>query len=106
MKNRYGFVSNSSSPSFIIDLNKINKEKKRNKIIKKVMNCNYYEYDKYIHDDSKWSVYHDEDTNKIDGSTWMDNFDFIEYIEDVYKVVFDRNWEKVFKESVKVDYRG
>ena len=70
MKTRQGFVSNSSSSSFIINPTKISKDqydKLQNFIINE------------CHDG--WSFYNDEVKGLISGYTHMDNGDLSEWLE-------------------------
>ena len=65
MKQRYGFVSNSSSSSFIINLNNITCTQKE-----LLISINDY----VITNGEGWNLY--ESGNNLIGETYMDNFDF------------------------------
>lgn len=87
MKIRNGFVSNSSSSSFIIDKKHLTEEQ-----IDLIVNHfdeirkreNEGTYNQHIHCYDEWSV-HDID-DKIEVSTSMDNFDMYSYLINVVKV--------------------
>lgn len=103
MKIRIGFVSNSSSASFVIDLSSIENEKKKAKIIKNIQSCKYDDQESWVSDFDHWSVNVDGDT--IDGFTTMDNYDFSEYILKVFEDVFDENvWKEIHDECVNVKW--
>ena len=81
MKNRAGFVSNSSSSSFIIPLEHLNPTqihqiKNHIEESKKMTNTQWFngEYD-------GWSI--DEDAVSIHGYTCMDNFDMSKFLEKI-----------------------
>jgi len=77
MKKREGFVSNSSSSSFIIRKENLNDDQK-GKIF------NHIEASKgmididYRDEGDAWDI--EEDEYIIKGSTWMDNFDMGEFL--------------------------
>lgn len=72
MKIRTGFVSNSSSSSFIISKNNIT-VKQLDLIKNNPQNdCNEYDY---------WTI--TEDDNFIKGKTFMDNYDFGNFLEKI-----------------------
>lgn len=88
MKIRSGFVSNSSSSSFIIFKDGLDEEQiemiKNHAFIAKSMVeqgtslQNMYEYD------DAWSI--NETDLTIEGNTFMDNFSMSEYLKDFVKV--------------------
>lgn len=95
MKIRNGFVSNSSSSSFIIPLIELSNDeietiKNHINIAKK--HTDYYSFG-WVDDGDKWSIRIDE--NYLSGYTNMDNFDMYEFIH---------KYMKIPKEIVKWDY--
>ena len=98
MKIRNGFVSNSSSSSFIVDLSKIKKIKKRRKIAKKIFSCKYDDQE-WGDESDRWSI--EQDGDIIRGFTSMDNYDFPEYILKVFrKVIGGKRWKEIYDECV------
>jgi hypothetical protein len=78
MKIRIGFISNSSSSSFILLKNKLTSEQLEK--IRDHKNCG----EDYAHNNF-WSC--KQDTNDIiEYYTYMDNFDFITYLKDIVKI--------------------
>jgi len=99
MKIRNGFVSNSSSSSFIVDLSKIKKIKKRRKIAKKIFSCKYDDQEWGDDESDRWSI--EQDGDIIEGFTYMDNYDFPEYILKVFrKVIGGKRWKEIYDECV------
>jgi len=78
MKTRNGFVSNSSSSSFVIPLSGLTAEHlykiQNHREIGKKLGISYAE-------SGPWSIEVDE--NAVKGSTWMDNFDMHEFMEKI-----------------------
>jgi hypothetical protein len=74
MKKRYGFVSNSSSSSFLI-LKRYLSEDQLEKIRNHSISGRQYA--------SEWPWTVTEDEDKIEAFTIMDNFDFLEYLEEI-----------------------
>ena len=82
MKVRRGFVSNSSSSSFVVTVGALS-------TAQRVMICNHVEFSKLLHecdpsipacrDDDRWSIHCDE--HRIEGSTIMDNFSMYEFFD-------------------------
>ena len=83
MKIRQGFVSNSSSSSFVI--NKINLSEKQIEQIK-----NHGSYMRYNEQSDAWTI--EEDEFEISGSTWMDNFSMLEYLEKINVDISKVKW--------------
>ena len=73
MKIRQGFVSNSSSSSFAIDLQKLSK--------------NQFLLIKYrneeLPEDYKWRIYIDEDKYELCGYTDMDSFNMYKFLVEI-----------------------
>ena len=82
MKVRAGFVSNSSSSSFVISLDDITASQ-LNKIE------NHIQFSKKMHDIGfaqdydAWSIVVDEEKNAVYGRTFMDNFDMAKFLENI-----------------------
>lgn len=78
MKNRSGFVSNSSSSSFIISLKKLT-------ALQLLQIQNHIEEGKklgmkYTHPFGRWNVTVDTENNELDVDTTVDNFDMHEFL--------------------------
>ena len=75
MKVRYGFVSNSSSSSFVL-----NKAMCTDEQLEAVRDhVNYAEKHFFDFDDDWWEI--TEKDSEIRGFTWMDNFDMERFME-------------------------
>lgn len=86
MKKRTGFVSNSSSSSFIIPKEFLSEDKKSkiwNHIEEAKIHMNYYDFSCVNYDDA-WSI--SEDEFYIEGSCFMDNFDMATFLIDYLKI--------------------
>ena len=107
MKFRYGFVSNSSSASFVIDLSIIKSKKARKQIVHEIQSCPYKGfYGEIIDPEDFWDIRIEE--NVIYGGTDMDTYDFIHYV----RTVFERTFcsievgEEEYKRCVVESYKG
>lgn len=78
MKTRLGFVSNSSSSSFIISLDNISAKQLRKIIHNPATNPNSIDYL------DRWTIEITEDEVKC--STYMDNYDFCKYLIEECKI--------------------
>jgi len=80
MKTRQGFVSNSSSSSFMIRLHKLTEGQ-----IQQILEPNYATQNCGAEDGFpyEWTISIDRNGNRIEGWTSMDNFDMGEYLEDI-----------------------
>ena len=78
MKIRLSFVSNSSSSSFTIEKSKLKKDQ-----IEKIFNYSFFAtFMKNIdYIDEEWFI--KETDTHIEGFTLMDNFDMIQYLENI-----------------------
>lgn len=85
MKVRNGFVSNSSSSSFVINLEDIS-AKQLKKIQSHKLRLEFWQ-----NDDDEWTI--DVDDDKVSGHTWMDNFDMHEYLKDIGVDMSKVKWE-------------
>lgn len=74
MKIRQGFVSNSSSSSFVIKTKHLTQEQ-----IDTILNAYYDEWG----NPTEWVVNHNESDGTITGSTYMDNFSFFELLQSI-----------------------
>lgn len=86
MKKRTGFVSNSSSSSFIIPKEYLSDEKISkiwNHIEEAKVHMNYYDFS-IVHDDDAWRIY--EDDFYLEGSCSMDNFDMRTFLQDYLNI--------------------
>jgi hypothetical protein len=89
MKTRTGFVSNSSSSSFIINLDDIS-GKQLKKIISHKIKCKDYGMD--CHEEEEWKI---EVTSEcIMGKTPMDNFDMRYFLDKIGVDNDDIQWER------------
>ncbi len=89
MKIRTGFVSNSSSSSFIIDLDVLSPRQIR--LIEEHIE-HFGEFSHYAGLMDKWDIY--ELDGKITGTTSMDNFNMESFLKEVFKVDrADIKWE-------------
>ena len=78
MKIRNGFVSNSSSASFIINKYDIS-AKQLDQIIDHAEECEKYHM--HCGDSDAWSI--DSSGHVVEGKTWMDNFDMAEFFRHI-----------------------
>lgn len=81
MKIREGFVSNSSSSSFIINLNNISKNQ-----LQQIENHSKSKSYKTMYGKDKfqcWDILINKKQNTVRGSTSMDNFDMGEYLDTI-----------------------
>lgn len=81
MKIREGFVSNSSSSSFIINLNNISKNQ-----LQQIENHSESKSYKTMYGKDKfqcWDILINKKQNTVHGSTSMDNFDMGEYLDTI-----------------------
>ena len=90
MKIRNGFVSNSSSSSFIIDKNKITD-------LQKSLIYNHIEkaesmFKIYSYEGDRWDIYETED--QIAGYTFMNNFNMCEFFEKIGINPEDVEWDE------------
>jgi len=85
MKTRKGYVSNSSSSSFLIKLDNLSKKQ-----IDRIVNYQDSDYYKKHKCDPDWIISMDEDV--IEGNAWMDNFDFGEYLDRIGVDENDIKW--------------
>ena len=82
MKRRQGFVSNSSSSSFVINLDDLNANQVQ-AIQNHITHAQENDYDEieYFDDKDRWSI--TVGTEIIRGSTWMDNFDMFTFLRKI-----------------------
>ena len=71
MKTRLGFVSNSSSSSFVINLDNLSAKQLRKIIHNPTTDPQHEEY-------GSWNIEVTE--HEVKGSTYMDNYDFCKYL--------------------------
>lgn len=74
MKTRLGFVSNSSSSSFVINVKDLTHAQKH--CLKNLSNIGDEDFD-----ENPWSIY--EEKGCLYGNTWMDNFDMRKFFEKI-----------------------
>jgi hypothetical protein len=79
MKIRQGFVSNSSSSSFIISTDKISVAQL--KLLREHANSKEFKEDEWSSSGDEWDI--DEEDGYIICSTFMDNFDLYEYAKKI-----------------------
>ena len=98
MKIRQGFVSNSSSSSFVISRDKLTDE--QIELIQdhiehaqelRGKDDRLAELFRWARDEDRWSI--DVTETTVEGSTWMDNFDMYEYLEQIGVKREDVEWE-------------
>jgi len=80
MKTRNGFVSNSSSSSFVIELKNISRSQ-----LQKILDPDYgsQNYGKDSDFPYTWSIDIDGSKGTVEGYTSMDNFNMGKYFEDI-----------------------
>jgi hypothetical protein len=86
MKIRNGFVSNSSSSSFVIPKDKLTFEqieKIRNHIDEANKHSEYYDFG-YVHEDDAWYI--SESDFYINGNCHMDNFDMYTFLQEYLQI--------------------
>lgn len=76
MKKRNGFVSNSSSSSFIIPLEDLSAKQLRQ----------IQHHDGLTNENDAWYIEIDDDKDIVRGSTTMNNFDMYSYLKDRVKI--------------------
>jgi hypothetical protein len=93
MKIRNGFISNSSSSSFIIDTKELTDEQVN-------MILNHYQYaqemdmiDSYCNEYDAWSITFDDDNHSLTGYTSMDNFSMYNFFLRIGVDCKKVNWE-------------
>lgn len=82
MKIRNGFVSNSSSSSFIVSL-KLLTEEQIDKIVNHIEESkkDEYKYKGFYNEPyNEWSITIDEEAGFLEGYTTLDNFDMYEFL--------------------------
>lgn len=75
MKTRHGFVSNSSSASFVVALSVLSEKE-----IRKIKSYTQYENSDENRYFDHWEIYEDQYRGILTGNTIMDNGSFSEYI--------------------------
>lgn len=94
MKTRTGFVSNSSSSSFILkkeNLTELQILKIKNHIDEAKLHNDFYDFGS-VRDDDAWSI--TEDEFYIRGYCFMDNFSMHRFIHDYLGIpAFDAKWD-------------
>jgi len=82
MKIRTGFVSNSSSSSFVIGLDDITISQ-LNKIENHIQFGNNMHNIGFAQDYDAWNIVVDNEKNAVYGSTFMDNFDMAQFLKNI-----------------------
>ena len=98
MKLRKGFVSNSSSSSFVLSKelmseNQMDKIRNHIKVAQEMFEQNHaYDFG-YVEDTEAWEIDELPETMRI--STWMNNFDMYEFIDaiKVPREAISKEWE-------------
>jgi len=80
VKKRFGFISNSSSSSFVIKLHDLSGEQ-----LHQVMSPDYTSQNCGTEEgfSCAWSIHIDTDKGVVEGYTGMDNFDMDKYFEEI-----------------------
>ena len=93
MKIRSGFVSNSSSSSFVIYLGDIT-DKQLNKIKNHIHFAQKMRTIEYKCEHDAWNIEVDEEKNIVRGWTWVDNFDMHEFLAQISVASDTVSWEE------------
>jgi len=78
MKKRISFISNSSSCSFIIPIDKVNEE-----LLHKIINPDYSSQTWGLDSADQWTIEVNENLGLIEGYTFVDNFDMYRYFKEI-----------------------
>lgn len=81
MKCRFGFVSNSSSASFVIHLSSISAYQLQ--LIQMHIKVGKRLGMAYAEDKNTWSIYVNEEEYQVEGNVSMDNFSMTEFLEKI-----------------------
>lgn len=95
MKTRNGFVSNSSSSSFVIPLDALSPRQIRQihdhiEYAKKLMSVGLFKDNEYWNDCDKWSI--TEDLDYLRGYTVMNNFPMYDFLDSIGVRSHDISW--------------
>lgn len=93
MKNRTGFVSNSSSSSFVICLGDIS-DRQLNKIKNHIHFAQKMRTIEWKNESDAWNIEVDEKKNIVRGWTWIDNFDMHEFLAQIRVPSDVVSWEE------------
>jgi hypothetical protein len=94
MKTRNGFVSNSSSSSFVVKIDALS-------LVQRAMILNHADATRMLHQlDNKVTICEEgdqwdikEEEGKIIGSTWMDNFDMQQFMQEIGVPMHAVEWD-------------